>query len=100
MMRVRVRKFACGCFQHINRKKGIRKAENQNPAFIRTQFTQIGFHIFITVRACVCLHSEDSCEDVMSSGEESLSSSLGSDAEGPFFPLHLRRQKHRQHFDA
>ncbi|XP_068608959.1 cyclin-G2 [Brachionichthys hirsutus] len=38
--------------------------------------------------------SEDSCEDVMSSGEESLSSSLGSDAEGPFFPLHLRRQKH------
>ncbi|XP_068191051.1 cyclin-G2 [Antennarius striatus] len=38
--------------------------------------------------------SEDSCEDMMSSGEESLSSSLGSDAEGPFFPLHLRRQKH------
>ncbi|KAM7369370.1 hypothetical protein PAMP_013642 [Pampus punctatissimus] len=38
--------------------------------------------------------SEDSCEDVMSSGEESLSSSLGSDAEGRFFPLHLRRQKH------
>ncbi|XP_041825594.1 cyclin-G2 [Melanotaenia boesemani] len=41
--------------------------------------------------------SEDSCEDVMSSGEESLSSSLGSDAEGPFFPLHLRRQKHHQY---
>ncbi|XP_054468018.1 cyclin-G2 [Anoplopoma fimbria] len=36
--------------------------------------------------------SEDSCEDVMSSGEESLSSSLGSDTEGPYFPLHLRRQ--------
>ncbi|KAM4528421.1 cyclin-G2 [Odontesthes bonariensis] len=44
--------------------------------------------------------SDDSCEDVMSSGEESLSSSLGSDAEGPFFPLHLRRQKHRQHLHA
>ncbi|XP_068429808.1 cyclin-G2 [Clinocottus analis] len=40
--------------------------------------------------------SEDSCED-MSSGEESLSSSLGSDAEGPFFPLHLRHQEHCQH---
>ncbi|XP_029025750.1 cyclin-G2 [Betta splendens] len=40
--------------------------------------------------------SEDSCED-MSSGEESLSSSLGSDAEGPFFPLHLHHQKHHQH---
>lgn len=39
--------------------------------------------------------SDDSCEDVMSSGEESLSSSLGSDAEGRFFPLHLRRQKRR-----
>ncbi|XP_032425061.1 cyclin-G2 [Xiphophorus hellerii] len=36
--------------------------------------------------------SEDSGEDVMSSGDESLCSSLGSDAEGPFFPLHLRRQ--------
>ncbi|XP_077478873.1 cyclin-G2 [Stigmatopora argus] len=35
--------------------------------------------------------SEDSSED-MSSGEESLSSSLGSDGEGPFFPAHLRRQ--------
>ncbi|KAM7393312.1 hypothetical protein PAMA_008118 [Pampus argenteus] len=44
--------------------------------------------------------SEDSCEDVMSSGEESLSSSLGSDAEGRFFPLHLRCQKRRQHLDA
>lgn len=42
----------------------------------------------------LCLCSEDSCEDVMSSGEESLSSSLGSDAEGQYFPLHLRRQKH------
>ncbi|XP_075885452.1 cyclin-G2 [Nelusetta ayraudi] len=41
--------------------------------------------------------SEDSSEDPMSSGEESLSSSLGSDAEGPYFPLHIRRQKHRQH---
>ena len=40
----------------------------------------------------LCVHSEDSCEDVMSSGEESLSSSLGSDAEGPYFPLHLRRK--------
>ncbi|KAM9322703.1 cyclin-G2 isoform 1-T2 [Pholidichthys leucotaenia] len=39
--------------------------------------------------------SEDSCEDMMSSGEESLSSSLGSDAEGSFFPPHLRGQKHR-----
>uniref|UniRef100_A0A3Q2XDL8 Cyclin G2 n=1 Tax=Hippocampus comes TaxID=109280 RepID=A0A3Q2XDL8_HIPCM len=36
--------------------------------------------------------SEDSCEDMMSSGEESLSSSLGSDGEGPFFPAHLRHQ--------
>lgn len=42
-------------------------------------------------------YSEDSSEDPMSSGEESLSSSLGSDAEGPYFPLHIRRQKHRQH---
>ncbi|XP_026154037.1 cyclin-G2 [Mastacembelus armatus] len=41
--------------------------------------------------------SEDSCEDVMSSGEESLSSSLGSDAEGPFFSLHHRHQTQRQH---
>jgi len=39
--------------------------------------------------------SEDSCED-MSSGEESLSSSLGSDAEGQYFPLHYRCQKHKQ----
>nr|XP_057910964.1 cyclin-G2 isoform X2 [Doryrhamphus excisus] len=44
--------------------------------------------------------SEDSCEDMMSSGEESLSSSLGSDAEGPFFPEHLRRQKRRQYLNA
>ncbi|XP_019967541.1 cyclin-G2 [Paralichthys olivaceus] len=44
--------------------------------------------------------SEDSCEDVMSSGEESLSSSPGSDAEGPFFPLHFRQQKQRQHLLA
>ncbi|XP_013879903.1 cyclin-G2 [Austrofundulus limnaeus] len=36
--------------------------------------------------------SEDSSEDVMSSGEESLSSSLGSDAEGPYFPLHLQQR--------
>lgn len=36
----------------------------------------------------------------MSSGEESLSSSLGSDAEGHFFPLHLRRQKLCQHLHA
>ncbi|XP_034457516.1 cyclin-G2 [Hippoglossus hippoglossus] len=44
--------------------------------------------------------SEDSCEDVMSSGEESLSSSLGSDAEGPYFPLHYRQQKDREHLVA
>ncbi|KAF7217718.1 cyclin-G2 [Nothobranchius furzeri] len=44
--------------------------------------------------------SEDSCEDLMSSGEESLSSSLGSDAEGPFFPLHLCLQKHRPYFST
>ncbi|TWW66895.1 cyclin-G2-like [Takifugu rubripes] len=37
--------------------------------------------------------SEDSSEDGMSSGEESLSSSLGSDAEGPYFPLHLHKQR-------
>ncbi|XP_058472755.1 cyclin-G2 [Solea solea] len=43
--------------------------------------------------------SEDSCEDVMSSGEESLSSSLGSDAEGPYFPLHFQ-QKQRRHLHA
>lgn len=48
----------------------------------------------------LCLCSEDSCEDPMSSGEECLSSSLGSDAEGPYFPLHLHRQKHRQHLHA
>ncbi|KAM3873990.1 cyclin-G2 [Diretmus argenteus] len=41
--------------------------------------------------------SEDSCEE-MSSGEESLSSSVGSDAEGRYFPLHLRSQSQRQHF--
>lgn len=44
--------------------------------------------------------SEDSCEDMMSSGEESLSSSLGSDAEGSFFPPHLHRQKQRQYLFA
>ncbi|XP_063319764.1 cyclin-G2 [Pelmatolapia mariae] len=44
--------------------------------------------------------SEDSCEDMMSSGEESLSSSLGSDAEGSFFPPHLRRQNQRQYLYA
>ncbi|KAM4719853.1 cyclin-G2 [Anableps anableps] len=44
--------------------------------------------------------SEDSCEDVTSSGDESLSSSLGSDAEGPFFPLRRRRQTHRQYLEA
>nr|XP_061836726.1 cyclin-G2-like [Nerophis lumbriciformis] len=45
--------------------------------------------------------SEDSCEDIMSSGEESLSSSLGSDAEGPFFPKHLlRHHKRRQYLNA
>lgn len=38
--------------------------------------------------------SEDSSED-MSSGEESLCSSLGSDAEGPYFPLHFRCKKHQ-----
>lgn len=38
--------------------------------------------------------SEDSSED-LSSGEESLSSSLGSDAEGPYFPPHFRSQRHR-----
>ncbi|KAL6097323.1 ccng2 [Pungitius sinensis] len=41
--------------------------------------------------------SEDSCEDMMSSGEESLSSSLGSDADGAFFPLHLRRPPPHRH---
>ncbi|XP_038143106.1 cyclin-G2 [Cyprinodon tularosa] len=35
--------------------------------------------------------SEDSSEDLLSSGDEALSSSLGSDAEGAFFPLHLGR---------
>uniref|UniRef100_A0A8C8DYX3 Cyclin G2 n=1 Tax=Oryzias sinensis TaxID=183150 RepID=A0A8C8DYX3_9TELE len=44
--------------------------------------------------------SDDSCEDTMSSGEESLSSSLGSDAEGPYFPLCLRRQKPQQYLHA
>ncbi|KAM9793320.1 cyclin-G2 [Syngnathus typhle] len=45
--------------------------------------------------------SEDSCEDMMSSGEESLSSSLGSDGEGPFFPAHLHHQhKRRQYLNA
>ncbi|XP_065099917.1 cyclin-G2 [Paramisgurnus dabryanus] len=38
--------------------------------------------------------SEDSSED-LSSGEESLSSSLGSDAEGPYFPPHFRSQRRR-----
>ncbi|KAM6987160.1 cyclin-G2 [Aplochiton taeniatus] len=40
--------------------------------------------------------SEDSCEDI-SSGEESLSSSLGSDAEGHYFPLHFRCQKQKHY---
>ncbi|XP_029940237.1 cyclin-G2 isoform X2 [Salarias fasciatus] len=44
--------------------------------------------------------SEDSCVDMLSSGEESLSSSLGSDAGGTFFPMHLRRQEHRQYLHA
>lgn len=48
----------------------------------------------------LCVYSEDSCEDMMSSGEESLSSSLGSDAEGSFFPPHLRRQNQRQYLYA
>ncbi|XP_013994423.1 cyclin-G2 [Salmo salar] len=39
--------------------------------------------------------SEDSCED-MSSGEESLSSSLGSDAEGPYFPLYFLCQSNQR----
>ncbi|XP_034047666.1 cyclin-G2 isoform X1 [Thalassophryne amazonica] len=39
------------------------------------------------------IESEDSCEDMLSSGEDSLSSSLGSDAEGPFFPLHLKQRR-------
>ncbi|XP_026052571.1 cyclin-G2 [Carassius auratus] len=39
--------------------------------------------------------SEDSSED-LSSGEESLSSSLGSDAEGPYFPQNFRCRAHRQ----
>lgn len=38
--------------------------------------------------------SEDWYEDV-SSGEESLSSSLGSDAEGPYFPMHYRCQRRK-----
>ncbi|KAM8872517.1 cyclin-G2 [Synchiropus splendidus] len=50
-----------------------------------------------TIPECCWNESEDSSEDGMSSGEESLSSSLGSDAEGHFFPVHLRRQKHRHH---
>ncbi|XP_051960072.1 cyclin-G2-like [Xyrauchen texanus] len=37
--------------------------------------------------------SEDSCED-LSSGEESLSSSLGSDAGGPYFPSNFRARRH------
>ncbi|KAF7657157.1 hypothetical protein LDENG_00031310 [Lucifuga dentata] len=37
--------------------------------------------------------SEDSCEDVLSSGEDSLSS----DAEDPFFPLNLRHHKQLLH---
>lgn len=48
----------------------------------------------------LCVYSEDSCEDMMSSGDESLSSSLGSDAEGSFFPPHLRRQNQRQYLYA
>lgn len=42
------------------------------------------------------VRSEDSCED-MTSGEESLSSSLGSDSEGSYFPLHFHRQNRKQH---
>ncbi|XP_030625841.1 cyclin-G2 [Chanos chanos] len=40
--------------------------------------------------------SEDSSED-LSSGEESLSSSLGSDAEGPYFPPCFCRQRQKPH---
>ncbi|XP_061654892.1 cyclin-G2 [Phyllopteryx taeniolatus] len=38
-----------------------------------------------------CCWDECESEDMMSSGEDSLSSSLGSDGEGPFFPAHLRQ---------
>lgn len=37
------------------------------------------------------LSSEDWSEG-LSSGEESLSSSLGSDAEGPYFPAHFQKK--------
>lgn len=45
---------------------------------------------------CVCvslspLSSEDWSEE-LSSGEESLSSSLGSDAGGPYFPAHFQKK--------
>ncbi|XP_051269507.1 cyclin-G2 [Dicentrarchus labrax] len=43
---------------------------------------------------------ESESEDAMSSGEESLSSSLGSDAEGRFFPMYLRRPKYHQNLHA
>ncbi|KAI4873902.1 hypothetical protein NFI96_026155 [Prochilodus magdalenae] len=39
--------------------------------------------------------SEDWAEE-LSSGEESLSSSLGSDAEGPYFPVHFRNFARKQ----
>ncbi|KAM9841837.1 cyclin-G2 [Aulostomus maculatus] len=44
--------------------------------------------------------SEDSCEDTMSSGEELLSRSLGSYAEGHFFHVHFCHQKHSQNLSA
>lgn len=52
---------------------------------------ELRWSVCVTLPSPVC--SEDSCEDGMSSGEESLSSSLGSDAEGPYFPLRLHKQR-------
>lgn len=57
----------------------------------------------VTKAGCVCvvwsksdmcfsaLSSEDWSEE-LSSGEESLSSSLGSDADGPYFPAHFKKK--------
>ena len=50
---------------------------------------------FISLTAFLSLFSEEWTEE-LSSGEESLSSSLGSDAEGPYFPVHFRKLARKQ----
>ena len=59
--------------------------------FRRQCFSLIMFLPFLSLSP----PSEDWAEE-LSSGEESLSSSLGSDAEGPYFPVHFRNFARKQ----